>query len=123
MMKIAPVFYNEAGELMAPLAHDVRMTSSFPGAEATVDAGFYHRVKLEAPSAAELKRKLSGFRRGVASLKGFKAIETREYTVQLGGYSAVGVEVLYAVEEASKLASARAARPPARRASVVLSRR
>lgn len=116
-MKISPTFYNDAGELMAPLSVDVKLRSVTPGGTPTLEAGFYHRFKFEGHTEKERDTKSRRFFTEMSSVPGYMTLVQRPYTVRMDSFVRYGLDVMYVVESAEQATEA------TRRASAIHAQR
>lgn len=116
-MKISATFYNTAGELMAPRAIDVKLSSVTPGGIPSIEAGFYHRFKFEGRTQKELDAKTRRFFDEMRHVQGFSTLVLRPYTVTMDSYVRQGLDVTYVVESPRPATSATEP-APAQRMSV-----
>jgi len=100
-MKISPTFYNNDGELLAPLPIDVKMANSTLGGIPAVEAGFYYLFAFEGRTKADYRAKYERFFRNMQAVAGYMTLTQREYKVEMDSFVRYGVEVLYAVEDAN----------------------
>lgn len=105
-MKISPTFYNDAGELMAPLSVDVKLAPVTPGGTPTLEAGFYHRFKFEGLTERERDAKTRRFFAEMSSVPGYMTLVQRPYTVRMDSYVRYGLDVMYVVESAEQATEA-----------------
>lgn len=119
-MKISEVFYNDAGELMAPRPMDVKLGSVTPGGIPSTEAGFYHRFKFEGKTQAELQAKAERFSAEMRSVPGYSKLVARPYTVKMDSYVRHGLDVLYAVEVVAGEPTAPAPKPARKTTTTVV---
>lgn len=101
-MKIEHIEYDAEGRILTPGSTLGMVRSLFPSDRPTVEPGFYHRHKIrEGATMAQARRSLAEFNAAMRGVDGYVLLDAREYTVQMGGYRRIGVEILYAVEDVS----------------------
>lgn len=101
-MIVSPTIYNADGELMAPTELDVKRHRPLPGGMPTLDAGYYHAFKFEGRTKSEFDAKVMRFVASMREVPGYMLLSAREYTVEMGAFKRLGLEVLYAVESAER---------------------
>lgn len=101
-MRIERIQYDPEGQIMTPGSTLGMVRSLFPSDKPTVDAGFYHRHKIrEGATMGQARRNLAEFNAALSGVPGYVLLDAREYTVRMGGYRRIGVEILYAIEDVS----------------------
>ncbi|MFJ2662539.1 hypothetical protein [Arthrobacter koreensis] len=99
-MIISATTYNAKGELMAPLPSDLATKHPELGGKPTMEPGFYHRFKFEAPDAAGLHVKEKRFFELMAAVPGFSSLKLRPYQVRVGSLHRTGLDIVYVIERA-----------------------
>jgi len=110
-MRTEPLMYDDEGRLLTPMHNLGSRTSVFPGADPSLDMGFYHRHKVHENPDPRLAAR--NYHRFIAAMRdsvpGFVELDRRPYTVS--GFGRHGVEILYAIEN-PRLSRAEKARLP-----------
>lgn len=99
-MRIERIVYAENGRPMIPHSTLGMVQSLFPSNRPTTDVGCFHRHKIvEGATLAQAHGNLNKFKAVMEQVPGFSVADAREYTVNMGGYRRIGVEILYMVED------------------------